>query len=39
MHQLTLTQKTDDIFYIGVIDQAQDVVVGCAGLLFWYGCA
>ena len=36
MHQLTLTKELDGILDIGVIHQAEDIVVGNASLLLCY---
>ena len=35
VHQLALAQEFDGVAHVGVVDQAQDVVVGHAGLLLW----
>ena len=33
VYDLTFTQKTDDVVYIGVVTQTENIVVGFAGLL------
>lgn len=35
MHDLPLPQETDDVVHVGVVGQAEDVVIGQAGFLFW----
>ena len=35
---LALAQECDGIAHIGIIHQAENVVIGCAGLLLWYDC-
>ena len=36
MHDLTLTQKLDGVAYIGIIRQAQNIIIGGSCLLFCY---
>lgn len=36
VHDLALPQELERLAHVGVVDQAQQVVVGCAGLLLWY---
>lgn len=33
MNNLALTKELDDLVYVGIVAQAKDVVVGCAGFL------
>lgn len=35
VNDLTLTQELDRVAYIGVVDQAQQVIVSCARFLLW----
>ena len=35
MHNLPLAQELDNVIYVRVVAQAEDVVVGNAGLLLW----
>ena len=36
MDYFTLAEEADGVFDVGVVDEAEDVVVGDAGLLFCY---
>ena len=38
MNHLALAKEPDHVVYVRVVGQAQDVVVGRAGLLLWYDC-
>lgn len=35
VNDLALTQELDRVAYIGVVDQAQQVIVSCARFLLW----
>jgi hypothetical protein len=37
VHHFPLPEEADSVLDVGIVGQAQDVVVGGAGFLFWYG--
>lgn len=36
VNYLALSEKLDDVAYIGVVDEAENVVIGQAGFLLWH---